>query len=132
MATGVFGGVAGGNISPCRFIKLGSGPGIVVQATAGDPIYGISGSGTHTAALAGLDDGYCAVSGENCPHYSDPGTICLLEAGASFSEGALLKSDANGKGIAVASTGDAYGAVALDAASAAGQWIPVKIQFGHN
>lgn len=130
MSSASFGGVAGGDIFPCRFTKLGTTAGVLLQATAGDQINGISSSGTHTANMAGLDDGKCAVAGENVKTYREPGQIWQVQSGAAFAVGVRLKSDANGKGIAVAAAGDQYGAVALEACGAADLFVPVRIEFG--
>lgn len=50
----------------------------------------------------------------------------IVEAGAAIADGATLKSDANGKAITWAVSG-AKVAVAMEAASAAGQFIEVLL-----
>lgn len=130
MASATFGGVAGGDILPRRFVKQGTTAGVLLQAGAGEPPVGISASGTHTANVAGFDDGKAAVAGENVRTYRETDQVCDIEAGAAFSIGARLKSDASGRGIAVSANNDQYGAVALAAAAAAGDFVPVRIQMG--
>lgn len=126
--------VANGNVSPSRFVKLDTTTGVkdrVVQATdgaasAGDPIYGISGAGVRNAPLAGWDDGYHAIAGENCMVWGMPEKDVFLELGGTVTVGAFLKSDANGKGVATTTTGDNVGARASEA-GVSGDLIRVQL-----
>jgi hypothetical protein len=126
-----YGAVAAGNISPRRFVKRGATAGKVLQAGAGEKVCGISQSGTRNAPYSTLNDGYAAISGENVRIFG-PGEICEVQAGATFAIDARLIGDANGKAVAVAGAadGEEYGAVALAAATAADQFIPVRVEFG--
>lgn len=127
------GTVAGGNVSQRTFLKQ-SALGKVVSATdgtssAGDIVYGIAGEGTRNAPYSTLDDGYLAIAGENVK-VRFPGEVCLLRSGAAFAVGARLKSDSTGRGIAVTTAGDNYGAVALELATAADQFVKVRVECG--
>lgn len=135
---GSFPAVAGGNIAPSRFVKLSSAAGtpssttepVVLQSTAGsgnagDPPWGISQPSTRRVPLAGWDDGYAAVSGEVFTVIGPGDDAALLEVAATVVPGSELKSDANGKGILYAASGDWIGAIALDA-GVSGDLVRVK------
>ena len=59
--------VANGNIAPCRAVKLDSttAGGKVLQCGAGDKAFGISQPESRNPPYSTLDDGYCAIAGEN-------------------------------------------------------------------
>ena len=126
--------VAGGNVNPCRFIKLDSSADFqaVLATAATDDLFGISQDAQRTAPITGASD-YAAVSGESLPHYEN-GSVCLLELGSGgATRGNLLVSDGSGKGVVAASSGTALqciGAQALESGSA-GEFIRVKIQIGY-
>jgi len=123
--------VASGNIYPSRFVKI-SGENQCAQCGAGDEPIGISMEGTNYPPI---DDphvtvaGYAAVSGESLRIYGDGDESVLITAGAAFSAGAHLKADTDGKGIATTAATDASGAVALQAATAKDQLVPVQVQI---
>ncbi len=118
--------VANGNVAPSRFVKLDTTTeGRVLQATAGDKIYGISQQGTRNTPYGALDDGFAAIAGENLNIYGPPEKDVLLELGGTVTRGDSLKSDANGKGVTTTSTGDWIGAIALDS-GATGDLIPIQ------
>lgn len=120
-----FGAVAAGDINPRRFVKQGSGSGKVVQADANAVIYGISQSGTRR-----FDSAIAASAGEGLRVYF-PGEICELETGAAVSQNDRLKADSVGRGVVVsAADGQQYGAIALEAAGAAGVFIKVRVEIG--
>ena len=128
MADGGFGYVAGGTILPRRFVKFGATAGRVVQAVADDATEGVSGSSTRAGNLAGLDDGNHAIAGESV-RVARLGEVVDIEAGAAFALGERLMPDANGKAIA-ATAELPFGAIALAAATADGQFIPCRIERG--
>lgn len=114
--------VAGGDINPCRFVSLvadGSTPANrtvwqstngVASGTEGDHVFGISGEGTRR-----FDATLHAVAGEHV-EVGGPGTYMLLELGTGgCTAGAMLKSNADGKGIAISADDDRVGGMALEA-----------------
>lgn len=123
---GSFSKVAGGNIAPSRFVVLGSA-GTVTQAGAGTNVWGIAQPSTRNISLAGLDDGYAAVSGDVVNVYGPGDDECLLEVAGTVTAGQYLKSDADGKGVAATSDKDKVGAVALEGGTS-GKLIRVKPQ----
>jgi hypothetical protein len=125
---------AGGNITPSTFVMLDTTPNDNqgLQCTANtlpvgisdvwtqDPP-GVSGSGTYIATL-GYQIGMFGL-----------GDVCNLMAGSGgFNAGQLLKSDASGNGIPIATSGglQAYGAVALET-TPANQLGLVRVQVGY-
>lgn len=113
---GSFSKLPAGNIAPCRFVKLGTTAGTILQCGANEQIWGISGPGTRRAPLSGWDDGYAGISGDGAINVVGPGDDeALLDLGGTVTYGAFLKSDANGKGVAGSSDKDVCGAIALSA-----------------
>ncbi|MBQ9875373.1 MAG: hypothetical protein IJM30_13040 [Thermoguttaceae bacterium] len=123
--------VAGGNIYPSRFVKQATtAPFTVVQATAGAAVVGISQEGTTVVPIDGFTNassGFAGTEGLPIKVFGEH-SECLLEVAAAVAAGTLLKSDADGKGVA-ASTGDLVGARALEASTAAGQKIRVAVEI---
>ncbi|HPP54277.1 MAG TPA: DUF2190 family protein [Thermoguttaceae bacterium] len=121
--------VASGNIQPSRFVVL-SGVRQVAQAGDNGEILGVSQEGSNRAPLQDLvGTVYAAQAGESLLVYS-AGEMCLVEAGAAITAGQLLKSDAQGRAVPVAATGATiqnYGAIALEAAAAAGEKVLVLV-----
>ncbi len=125
------GGVAGGDIYPCRFVKADTNDYTFLQATANDPIIGISQSGTNKAPIPDVTSDKAAVSGESLRLHTPPET-CLLELGGTVAAGERLKADADGKGVSIATSGTTpqrYGAVAREG-GASGNKIHVMIEIG--
>ncbi len=94
---------AGGNISPSRFVmaQLGTGQFQVIQATTAQPLFGISQMGTFYAPGTAADNTYAAVSGQYLGVYRDEEhDDILLYLGGTVTGGQMLKSDANGFGVA--------------------------------
>lgn len=125
--------VAGGNIRPCRFVKLsGSYNHTALECDANEAPIGIAQEGSNYPPLSDLSlTVYAATSGQGLRIFGE-GDVCLLEAGAEITRGARLKSDADGRGVPIASTGTAIqniGAVALQSAAAAGEKIQVQVTF---
>jgi hypothetical protein len=122
--------LAGGTISPCRFVTPdASNDTRVTQAVAGSPIAGISGASTETPPTPS-NTSYHATTGNPCRVHGS-GEQALLELGATVTRGQYLVSDANGKGIPFDLTGKAheYGAVAL-ASGVAGDIRNVQVLRG--
>lgn len=122
--------IANGNIKPGRFVKIDTtNSNRVVQAGAGDRIYGISKMGTRNIALSGLDDGYVAIAGEAVHIYGpgDPGVELVL--GGTVTAGDFLKSDADGCGVVADTNLDDYGARTAVSGVATEQ-IPVEVLIG--
>jgi len=114
--TGISGmtGVATGNVSPCRFVKIAtSANGSITQANATDLIIGVSGPSTRNAPYPGLDDGYHAVAGESVNVFV-AGQHTLIELAATLTPGALVKSNASSQAIASTTAGDIYGGILLE------------------
>lgn len=116
---------AGGDIAPSRFVRL-SAEHQVVPSGDNAEIIGVAQEGSRQAPLADyVSTVLAAQAGDSLEVYS-AGEVCLVEAGAAISAGNLLKSNANGQAVPIATSGTTiqnYGAVALQAATAAGQKI---------
>jgi hypothetical protein len=123
--------IAGGDILPCRFVKL-SDKHTVVQGTDNAVVIGVAGPGAKIPPLNDLvSQNYHARAGDPVQVFGE-GTECLLEAGGTFAAGTRLKSDANGRGVAIATTGTTIqqiGAIALASASAAGELVRCLVQI---
>ena len=126
--------MANGTINVCRFVKLDTTTdNKCVQATANSKIIGVAQEGSNKAPLSDVvSTNYAAEAGEELRLFGD-GDVCLLEAGDVVTVGDLLKSDSVGRGVPVAggSTVEYTGAVALQAAAAAGVKIQVQVQIGN-
>lgn len=107
--------LAGGNISPSRFVKPDLGTDFsVIQATANSTIAGISQSGSREAPIPAVTTPYAAADGESLRVHG-MGEVCLLTLGGTVAAFDQLKSDGNGKGVVAAAgvTTQEIGAVAL-------------------
>lgn len=92
--------VATGDINPCRFVKAGTtDSNQVTECDANEDAIGVS-----QEASRSFDSALAAIDGDSLRVHLMPGE-CLLELGGTVDEGGLLKSDADGKGVAVATTG---------------------------
>lgn len=111
---------ASANISPSRFVTL-SGAKTVAQAGANQEIIGVSQEGSNKAPLQDyVSTVYAAETGQSLEVYSE-GEVCLVEAGGTIAAGNLLEADANGKAVAMTTTGTVvrnYGAIALEGGAA--------------
>jgi hypothetical protein len=122
---GSFSKLPGGNVHPCRFVKLQS-DNTVVECGAGEDMWGISQPHTRNLALSGWDDGYAGVSGDPAINIFGPGDDeAPLELGGTVTAGQRIKSGAAGVGVAATSDKDKAGAVALRG-GVSGEIIPVK------
>lgn len=130
----------GGNVKPSRFVKADSVAYSVLQATdgagsAGDVVFGISDKGVWLPPLGipganALDDGYCGTTVSPPITVFKDGAECTIIAGAAFAVNANLKADSDGRGINAGTTADNIGAVALEAATTAGQEVKVRVLLG--
>jgi len=121
--------VAGGNISPRRFVTLQVDADLTVeQSTAGQVAVGVSGIGVKYAPIPEVSTNYHAESGDQ-PVVHGPGEEAYLTSGEAVAAGAYLKPDANGKGVA-ATAADQYSALALTHTDAADEDIRVLVQRG--
>jgi len=121
--------LAEGDIAPARFIKPGSGDFSALQAGANEATLGISMEGAREAPIPSVSTNLAAQSGDSFHSYGE-GEDCLLELGGTVAAGARLKSDANGKGVAAATTGTTAqesGAVAYEG-GVAGDLIRVRVE----
>ena len=112
---------ANGDIRPSRFVKLDTSEDFAaLEADANEAVIGISGVGTQSAPLPGVTA--LAASDELFLRYHGEGQMAMLEIGSGgITRGAALKSDADGKGVAAATTGTTkqhQGAIALESAAA--------------
>lgn len=120
--------LAGGTIRPSRFVKITAAH-TVSESDANEASVGVSQEGGNQPPLSDLVSTInAAVSGETLKVYG-LGDECLLELGDTVTAGQYLKSDADGKGVPVATTGTTLqlaGALALDA-GAAGDLLRVQV-----
>ena len=102
-------------VSKFRFLTLAAG-GRVAHATAhGDVPVGVSQDGGATAAGKAV-----SIAGFPC--------VTKIESGAAFPAGANLAPDSQGRAV-VATSGQRVWAVALEAATGAGQYVTVLAQY---
>ncbi|HOA51552.1 MAG TPA: DUF2190 family protein [Sedimentisphaerales bacterium] len=117
--------IAGGDILPCRFVRV-TGDHQVQQGGDNTPVIGVAGPSAKYPPLSNLvTSNYHARTGDPVFFFGD-GEECLIEAGAAFSAGTRLKSDSNGRAVAIATSGTTIqhiGAIAKEAATAAGQLV---------
>lgn len=124
---------AGANVRECRFLAPdGTTAGRAVESVSGaGPILGISWEASRFFPGSAADDNLLAVVGESLS-YHPPLTIANLIAGAAFAAWAVLTSDSQGRGVAVANLNGAnaaqatpvwIGGIALQAAGAAGEKV---------
>lgn len=123
--------IAGGDIQPCRFVRV-TGEHQVQQGGDNTPVIGVSGPSAKFPPLTNLiTTNYHARAGDPVYFFAD-GEECLLEAGGSFTAGTRLKSDANGRAVAIATSGTTIqhiGAIAKEGATAAGQLVRVIVKI---
>lgn len=118
--------VAGGNISPSRFVTQSTTDWKVTQSGAGSKVLGVSQVGTNFAPIPEVSSPYAAIAGQQLSVFED-GEECLLELGGSVTAGDELKSDASGKGVVLAGSGaENIGALALQSGSS-GELIKVRV-----
>lgn len=120
-------GIAGGNISPSRFVTKtqSSGEAVISQAGANADVFGVSQPSTRWQAWAAVDDGYAAVATEMVTAYG-VGQTCKLAIAGTVAAGDLLKSDSAGRGVATTTDKDRVGARA-NHAGVSGDVIEVTV-----
>ncbi len=124
--------VASGSLYPGTIVKLDTtsgNTGKVLQAGAGDNCVGVTALGKRNAPLAGLDDGYAAIAGENVRVYtsSDPEDMPVVQVDAAYAQGTKIKPGTNGIGTSAASDGDIYIGELAEASSAANQYVQIRV-----
>lgn len=125
--------IARGNILPSRFVRLDTASeNGCVQAGDNSDVIGIAQAGTNVPEVSGMISAqYAAQSGQQVM-VAGLGSVCLLEAGGNVTAGQYLKSDSQGRGVPVATTGTTiqnYGAIALQN-GASGDKIRVMVIIG--
>lgn len=109
--------IAGGDIRPCRFVKI-SGEMTALECDANDKVIGISQEGATQPPLSDLSITELAGSSGKSMELHSAGDVCLLVIGSGgVTAGDRLKSDADGKGVAILLTGTVrqeWGAIALE------------------
>lgn len=128
--------VANGNIKPYRFVRLDTtATGRVVQAGAGEKIWGVSQKGTRLPPLSdgiiSLDDGYAAIAGESLNIFGpgEGGMEVLVMCGTvAVTAGDRLKSGTDGEAITTVTDTQEVGAIALRSA-VSGELVPVQLIF---
>lgn len=119
--------VANGNIPPSRFVKIDpAADNRVILAGVGDQPIGVSQQGTRRAPYSSLNDGFCAIAGEELRVFQNS-EIAPVEAGAAVVRGTRVGPDATGRAITVA-TAVASGGDANQSASGAGVLIEVSVR----
>lgn len=115
--------LAGGTIRPNRFVKVSTAAdNTVLEADANERVcgvcYGSSEDFTSTSHVT---------SGNQCMIRA--GGIVEIEAGGSITRGALVKSDADGKAVAAATTGTTLQWVAGEALESGADTKMIKIKL---
>jgi hypothetical protein len=126
--------IAGGNILPSVFCTMDGNSYEVVASVSGDHPIGISQVGTHDPPGVAGATAYAAVSGQELQVFTE-GDVCLLTVATGVTAGQfLMPGSTNGYGIPQ-TTGNWYGAVALESVSAAvgltNPQIRVKVVIGY-
>jgi len=111
---------AGGTIRTARFVKPSTAAdNALLEADANEMAVGISDTGPRDAPLDGANATTIA-SADDQFMYHPEGNVCLLEIGSGgVTRGALIKSDADGKGVLALTSGTTnqwMGAIALETA----------------
>lgn len=126
---------AAGTIRRARFVNIyASANNQVEEADANELPIGVAQDGGRAAPIPSetADPPQAALAGEDLSVHT-LGMHCLLEIGSGgCNPGDLLKSDADGKGVVIASTGTTvqnYGAIAEEAASD-GELCKVQVLIG--
>jgi hypothetical protein len=113
--------VAGGNIGIARFVKQSTAaPFRVLQAGANERVTGISQLGQKYAPIPSNTNYYAAEAADNLAVYGEDEECLLLIGSGGVTQGALIKSDADGKGVLALTTGTTaqeIGAEAMQTAS---------------
>lgn len=123
---------ASANITPSRFVTL-SGAKTVAQAGDNGEIIGVAQEGSNKAPLQDMvSTVYAAETGQSLEVYST-GEVCLVEAGGTINAGNLLKSDSQGRAVAIATSGTTiqnYGAIALEGGATGEKILCLVVPLG--
>jgi hypothetical protein len=121
--------IAGGDITPSRFVTI-SGSNTVTQAdAASDKIAGISQEWSKNAPIPGASS-LAAESGDPVMVYGNTDAAFLTATSSGWTAGDRLTSNATGKGVTASGT-DQYGAIALTTVTAEGLGR-VQVLLGKN
>lgn len=120
--------VAGGDIRPARLVKLSTAADFtLLEADANERCFGVSMDATQDAPIPNAD-GDAAESGDHFMYYG-AGEECVLEIGSGgVTRGAMIKSDADGKGVLAATTGTTLQWVAAEALETASAGEKAKVR----
>jgi hypothetical protein len=125
---------ASADIRPSRFVKR-TGAYTAAECGANEVMVGVSAEGSNYPPI-GSQAELAAANG-------DPVSIIWvgdgqqddrpipLTIGGSVTQGQLLKSDSQGRGVAVTTNNDPYGAIALQSGSS-GESIQARLLFGYH
>lgn len=109
--------IAGGDISPCRFVVPGAVAYTVVQATVlGQAAIGFSREFVYEAPT--VNASLLAASAGRVVNVTRPSEVGEVEVGAAVLAWAYLRPDANGRAV-TATAGQVYSAIALEAQATA-------------
>ncbi len=127
LSGGQHGGIAGGDIGTCRFVKFSSTDGSYIEGTALGVAHGISPEGSRNVPALGLVTTYAAIAGDPITPYQE-NDVCLLElVGANVTLGDRLMVGTLGKGEKATDASTASYAIALQSGVAT-EKIYVRIQ----
>lgn len=118
--------VAKGNISPCRFFKVGSADHGALQCVANEIAFGISSERVVDVPYVGGSAGVAGRDGTVLQYYG-LGEQCELEVGEAVAANDLLKPNADGRGV-VCSAGEVASARVIRGQATAGQRALVFIE----
>ncbi len=125
--------VARGNIAPFRFVRVDTTTeNGCVQAGDNTDVIGVAQGGTNKPEVSGMITSQYAAENGQPVRVAGVGSITLLEVGGTVTPGQYLKSDSQGRGVPVATTGTViqnYGAIALQGGST-GSIIRVMVLIG--
>jgi hypothetical protein len=131
MANPQHGFSASENIRECRFVVI-SGNHTLAEGDANERTVGITYQSSKFPPLNDLvATNYHAQSGDQCQIYG-LGDVCLLQLGGTVTAGDLLKSDNDGQGVAIATSGTTIqqiGARALEGGSSGERRLVQIVQF---
>lgn len=121
--------MANGDIRPSRFVKLDSSADCKgLEADANEIVIGISKESGREPPLPSVSTVLAAAAGDPLPYYGD-GETCLLELGSGgCSAGDRLKSDADGCGVVIATTGTTIQHIGARAMQAGAAGTKVRVQ----
>lgn len=120
--------IANGNIAPSRFVKTDSSvDNRVLQCGTNERPSGISQEGGREAPLPAVSTMYAGKAGDPLLVYGE-GDTCLLELGGDVAAGDYLKSDTDGKGVAVASSGATAQEVGARALTSGASGNKIRVQ----